>query len=195
MKNPRFIPALAAALSVALLTALPAQSAEKKEPTPAEARAQLAKDVKSTIAAFKKADPGIDRFFKQSAGYVVFPDIGKVGLIVAVGDAQGEVYEKGKVIGTASMSFGTVGLQAGAQVYSQIIFFQEAAAIDRFKQNKFEFTANASAVIVKAGAAKAAEYRDGVAVFTHTKGGAMVEAALGTQKFKFTGAQAAAKKK
>jgi lipid-binding SYLF domain-containing protein len=195
MKKTPLVTALAAAFSVALLTASPAYAAEKKEPTPAEQRAQLKKDVQSTIAAYKKADPGIDRFFKQSAGYVVFPTVGKVGLIVGVGDAMGEVYEKGKVIGTASMSFATVGLQAGAQEYSEIIFFKDAAAVDRFKQNKFEFTANASAVIVKAGAATANDYRDGVAVFAHPKGGAMAEAAVGTQKFKFTGAQAAAKKK
>lgn len=195
MKNTSLAAALAAALSLTLLPASPVHPAEKKVPTPAEQRAQLAKDAKSTIAAYKKADPGIERFFKDSAGYVVFPTVGKVGLIVGVGDAQGEVYEKAKVIGTASMSFATVGLQAGAQEYSEIIFFQDAAAVDRFKQNKFEFTANASAVIVKAGAAKANDYRDGVAVFAHPKGGAMVEAAVGTQKFKFTGAQAAAKKK
>jgi lipid-binding SYLF domain-containing protein len=195
MKKTSLVTALAAAFSVALLATSPAHTAEKKEPTPAEQRAQLKKDVQSAIAAYKKADPGIERFFKESAGYVVFPDVGKVGLIVGVGDAAGEVYEKGKVIGTASMSFATVGLQAGAQGYSEIIFFQNAAALDRFKQNKFEFTANASAVIVKAGAAKANDYREGVAVFAHPKGGAMAEAAVGTQKFKFTGAQAAAKKK
>jgi lipid-binding SYLF domain-containing protein len=195
MKTASLVPALAAALSFALLTGSPAQSAEKKEPTPAQARAQLGKDVQSTVAAFKKADPGIDRFFKQSAGYVVFPHVGKVGLIVGVGDAQGEVFEKSKLIGTASMSFVTVGLQAGAQEYSEIIFFHDAAAVERFKQNKFEFTANASAVIVKAGAASASDYRDGVAVFAHPRGGAMAEAAVGTQKFKFTAATAAAKKK
>jgi lipid-binding SYLF domain-containing protein len=193
MKSTSIAAALAAALSLALLAA--AQSAEKKEPTPAQQRAQLAKDAKSTIAAYKKADPAIDRFFKESAGYVVFPTVGKVGLIVGVGDAQGEVYEKGKVVGTASMSFATIGLQAGAQEYSEIIFLKDPAAVERFKQNKFEFTANASAVIVKAGAAKANDYRDGVAVFAHPKGGAMAEAAVGTQKFKYTAAAGAAKKK
>jgi lipid-binding SYLF domain-containing protein len=195
MKTASLVPALAAALSFALFAASPAQAADKKEPTPAQARAQLSKDVQSTVAAFKKADPGIDRFFTQSTGYVVFPHVGKVGLIVGVGDAQGEVHEKGKVMGTASMSFATVGLQAGAQEYSEIIFLQDQAAVDRFKQNKFEFTANASAVIVKAGAAAANNYRDGVAVFARPRGGAMAEAAVGTQKFKFTPQEAAAKKK
>jgi lipid-binding SYLF domain-containing protein len=184
MKRPYLVLPLAAALFCALLPA--AQSAEKKQANPAEVRAQLRKDVPNMIANYKKADPGIERFFKQSEAYVVFPRIGKVGLILGGGDGAGEVYEKGKLIGTATITFATVGLQAGAQEFSQIIFFQNAAALNRFKQNKFEFTANVSAVIIKAGASGGADYRDGVVVFTQPTSGAMLEAALGTQKFKFT---------
>ncbi len=195
MKNPYLAALLAAVSSCVLLSAAPAQSAEKKTPTPAELRAQLAKDVPPTIATFKQADPGIERFFKESAGYVVFPRIGKVGLIFAGGDGSGEVYEKGGLVGTASITFGSVGLQVGAQEFSQIVFFKDGAALERFKQNKFEFTANVSAVIVKAGASAGADYRDGVAVFTRPRSGAMVEAALGTQKFKFSAEAAAAAKK
>jgi lipid-binding SYLF domain-containing protein len=195
MKKPYLIPLLAAATFCALLPIAPAQAADKKEPTPAEARAQLSKDVPQTIAAYKKADPGIDRFFKQSVGYVVFPRVGKVGLIIGMGDGFGEVYENGKLIGTASITFGTIGLQAGAQEFSQIVFFKDAAALARFKQNNFEFAANASAVIVKAGASGGADYQSGVAVFTRSSGGAMFEAALGTQKFKFTAEAPAPMKK
>ena len=35
------------------------------------------------------------------------------------GDGVGEVYEKGKLVGTASITFGTIGLQAGAFVQIQ----------------------------------------------------------------------------
>ncbi len=151
----------------------------------AQAREELHKDVESTIAHYKNADPGIARFFKQSAGYVVFPKVGKAGLIVGFGHGDGELFDKGRVVGVASISIGTVGLQAGAQEYSEIVFFENRAALDRFKQNKFEFAASASAVIVKAGAAASEKYRDGVAVFTQPSGGAMVEAAVGGQKFSY----------
>jgi lipid-binding SYLF domain-containing protein len=177
---------IAASALCALLAVSPALSADKPQVTAGQAREQLRKEVPATIADFKKADAGIEKFFAQSAGYVVFPRIGKVGLIVAGGDGIGEVYEKGKVVGTAVLSFGTIGLQAGAQEFREVIFFQDSAALERFKQNKFEFTANASAVIVKAGAAAASNYRDGVVVFTQSRGGAMFEAALGGQKFKFS---------
>ena len=148
-------------------------------------RKEMAQNVQDTIATYRKVDPGIERFFKESAGYVVFPRVGKGGFIIAGGHGDGEVYEKGKAVGAASITLGSVGLTAGAQEFSEIIFFQNQAAVDRFKQNKFEFTANASAVIVKAGASKASNYRDGVVVFTRATAGAMAELSLGTQKFKF----------
>ena len=68
-------------------------------------------------------------------------------------------------------------LEVGAQEFSEIIFFHDLPALGRFKQNKFEFTANVSAVIIKAGASKGGNYRDGIAVLTQPRGGAMVELA------------------
>ena len=41
-------------------------------------------------------------------------------------------------------------------------------------------------MVLAAGAAATADYRDGVAVFTKPHGGAMVEASLGGQKFSYT---------
>lgn len=173
---------------------LPGSAFAQSEKTPAQARQELHKDVESTIAHYKNADPGIASFFKKSAGYVVFPKVGKAGLIVGFGHGDGELFEKGRVIGVASITLGTVGLQAGAQEYSEIVFFENRSALDRFKQNKFEFAASASAVIVKAGAAASEKYRDGVAVFTEPSGGAMVEAAVGSQKFSYKADAKGAKK-
>ena len=158
---------------------------DQKTASPAEQRAKLKTDTQDTIAHYKKTDPGIERFFKDSAGYAVFPRVGKAGFILGGGHGAAEVYAKGKLIGTATMTLVTVGLQAGAQEFSEIIFFENQAALDNFTQGKFEFAASASAVIVTAGAAKSNNYRNGVAVFAQARGGAMAEAALGTQKFSF----------
>lgn len=194
MKRPYLVPHLAAALFWILLPGSVFAQSEPQAKSPEEIRAQLRKEVPDTIATFKKADPAIDKFFKDSAGYVVFPRIGKAGFILGGGHGIAEVFEKGKVIGTATMTLVTVGLQAGAQEFSEIIFFQNQAALDRFKGGKFEFAASASAVVLKAGVSKDANYRDGVAVFAHPRGGIMAEAALGTQKFSFKPEPAAAKK-
>jgi len=182
--------------SVLACSALPALAAEKeyKDMTPAEYRAEVHKNVVATVARFKKVDPNIDKFFKSAAGYVVFPRVGKAGFIFAGGTGDGELYEKGKVLGAASITIASVGLTAGVQEYSEIIFFKDAAAVDRFKQNKFEFAASASAVILTAGASKDRDYSEGVAAFTHSTAGAMAEASLGTQKFSFKPDSAPAKK-
>ena len=100
----------------------------------------------------------------------------------------------------------SVGFQAGGQAFSQIIFFQDKRAYDEFTSGSFEFDAAASVVAITAGAqakigtegvsagasagpatgvqAKTS-YRKGMAVFVHTKGGLMFDAAIGGQKFNF----------
>ena len=177
------------ALPVAFLLAaalLPGTvSAQKKEKDSGVDRATVHADVLKTISEFKAADPSIEKFFKDSTGYAVFGRVGKAGFIVGGGAGDGELFEKGKVVGYVHVGMGSVGLQIGVQEFSQIVFFKDPAALGRFKQNKFEFSANVSAVIIKTGAAGAADYRDGVAVFVKPTGGAMAEAALGTQKFEY----------
>jgi hypothetical protein len=68
-------------------------------------------------------------------------------------------------------------------LYSEIIFFETAGALAEFKSSNFAFSAQASAVALKSGASANAKYRDGVAVFTATKAGLMLEASVGGQKF------------
>jgi lipid-binding SYLF domain-containing protein len=177
--------AVSTAIALALLPlASPAQDAGKVKKA-AEARQKLHVDTQGAIARMKKTDPGTEAYFKQAAGYAVFPSVGKVGFVLGGGHGDGEVYQAGKPIGVASVTLGSLGLQAGAQKYSEIVFFQDADALDRFKQSKFEFSGSASAVIGKAGAAKEAVYRDGYVVFVQAIGGAMAEASLGSQKYKF----------
>jgi lipid-binding SYLF domain-containing protein len=79
----------------------------------------------------------------------------------------------------------TIGFQLGGQAYREIIFFKDQKALDHFTSGNFEFSAQASAVAVTAGAATDADYSDGVAVFTLPKGGLMYEASVGGQKFSY----------
>jgi lipid-binding SYLF domain-containing protein len=142
-------------------------------------------DVKKTIDTFKFKDPSMKERFTSAHAYVVFPTIGKGGLIIAGAGGNGQVFERGRVIGTAELSQVTIGLTAGVQEFSEVIFFQNKAALDRFTANKLEFAANASAVVAKSGASSSSDYRNGVAVFTIAKEGVMLEAAVGGQKFTF----------
>jgi lipid-binding SYLF domain-containing protein len=146
---------------------------------------KLLADSKGAKAEFIKADNPMKNLFTNSHAYVIFPNVGKGAVVVGAAGGNGVVYEKGKVIGTAKMTQVTAGAQLGGQAYREVIFFENKAALDRFKDNKVEFSGQVSAVAVKSGASASAKYTDGVAVFTQEKGGLMLEASLGGQKFTY----------
>jgi len=169
------------------------------------AGAASADDYDDTIAVFKKAGES-GAFFNNSYGYAVFPTIGKGGLGVGAAHGTGRVYEQGKPVGEVKMNQISVGLQAGGQAFSQIIFFEDKRSFDEFTNGNFEFDATAQAVAITASATASAgstgtsagaaagqndantvgKYRKGMAIFTIAKGGLMYQAAIGGQKFKYT---------
>ena len=154
-----------------------AQSEAKKQ--------EIKKDSQEAKAAFLKEDPDMSKFFNNSHGYVIFPNVGKGGLGVGGAAGNGAVYENGAFIGFAKLSQVTIGFQAGGQAYREVIFFESSKEMERFKTNKVEFSAQVSAVAAAAGASADAKYVEGVAVFTMAKGGLMYEASVGGQKFKY----------
>ncbi len=143
------------------------------------------KNVHESIAEFKKHDPDMLTFFDKAWGYAVFPDVGKAGMGIGGAHGSGLVFEQGVLVGSAKLTQLTFGFQLGAQLYQEIIFFEDKAALDDFKGGHYELGAQASVVAVTAGASVDAGYSHGVAVFTLAKGGLMYEATVGGQKFKY----------
>ena len=142
-------------------------------------------DAATAKAEFIKTDGLMQSLFNDAYGYVIFPNVGKGGIGIGGAAGNGAVYHSGSVIGMAKLKQVTVGFQFGGQAYREVIFFENKAALDRFKSNNFEFSAQASAVAATAGASANAKYRDGVMVFTQAKGGLMYEATIGGQKFDY----------
>jgi lipid-binding SYLF domain-containing protein len=164
----------------------------------------LADSYSDTAALFRNAGAS-SGFFKSSYGYALFPTIGKGGLVVGGAHGTGRVYKNGKYVGDSSMTQLSVGLQAGGQAYSEIVFFEDQRAFDEFTSGNFSFSGNVSAVAITAGASASAGtdgstagasggkkdatttggYQKGVAVFTIAKGGLMYEASVSGQKFSY----------
>jgi lipid-binding SYLF domain-containing protein len=158
-----------------------------------------------TADLFKNAGESA-ALFKNCYGYAVFPSIGKGGLGIGGAYGTGRVYAKGKYTGDVKMTQVSIGFQAGGQAYSEIIFLEDQRAYDEFTGGNFEFGADVGAVAITAAAGASAgttgasagasggkkdattvgKYHKGVAVFTIVKGGAMYEAAVSGQKFKYT---------
>ena len=206
-------PAPAEAPAAAPAEAPPAAPAEEPAPAPAEESAAAPAEepaavpndkYSETVALFKEAGQSA-AFFDNSFGYAVFPTIRKAGLGIGGAHGDGRVYEKGKHVGDTSMTQVSIGFQAGAQGFTQIIFFEDKRAFDEFTSGNFEFGANASAVVITAAASGSAgttgatgtasagkkdastagKYDKGTAVFMIVKGGLMYEASVSGQKFKY----------
>lgn len=147
---------------------------------------QIIEDAETAKAAFLKDDPSMAELFSSAHGYILLPNVGKGGFGIGGAAGSGVVYEGGSLVGFARMTQVTIGFQAGGQAYSEVVFFEDQAAFDRFKENKIEMSAQVSAVAAASGASANAKYVEGVAVFTRTKGGLMYEASVGGQQFKYT---------
>lgn len=141
--------------------------------------------VASAILEIKAEDPGIQEFFDSSAGYAVFPTVGKGGIGIGGARGNGLVIVNDKVDGETTLTQLSIGLQLGGQKYSEFIFFRDEAALEQFRRGNFEMGAQASAVAVTLGASADANYDKGVAVFTVVGGGLMYEASIAGQKFKY----------
>jgi len=157
-----------------------------------------------TLAVFKKAGESA-KFFRHSYGYAIFPTVGEGGFIVGAAIGKGRVYAHHHLLGDTTMTQLSAGFQAGGKAYSQIIFFENKAALDVFCAGKFEFSAGASATAITASAGASAGttgttanasgtannattaggYVNGMAVFTIAKGGLMYAATLAGQKYSF----------
>jgi len=163
-----------------------------------------ADEYQNTVKAFAKAEES-GKIAEKAYGYAVFPTIGKAGIGIGGAYGKGRVYEQGKYIGNTSMTQVSVGFQLGGQGFSQIIYFEDQAALKTFTKGEFEFGAEASAVAITAGAgAKATTtgssaqvsggrenaksvgaYNHGMAIFTLPHGGLMYEATVSGQKFTY----------
>lgn len=165
----------------------------------------IADEYEDAINAFKNAGES-GNLFASAAGYAVFPTVAKGGLGIGAAHGKGQVYAHDRHIGDTDLTQLSIGAQAGGQTYSEIIFFQDEAALKNFQRGNFELGAGVQAVAITASAgaatttagsnagasasqqsaAVAGVYHNGLAVFTIPKGGLMFSASVGGQKFSYT---------
>ncbi|KAL7467967.1 hypothetical protein ACHAXS_008191 [Conticribra weissflogii] len=85
----------------------------------------------------------VNEYFEKSYGWAAFPKVGKA--IVGVGGADGQVYvknERGEVeqVGKSKLALVSGGWSLGITYFSEIIFFENEEAFQRFVNgNTFEF--------------------------------------------------------
>jgi lipid-binding SYLF domain-containing protein len=167
--------------AVLLVALAGCSTAPKDEPS----RRRLEADVESTLRGMTAEDPSLQTLLDDAAGYAVFPSVGKGGFGVGGAYGRGHVFRDGQMVGYSDLTQATIGLQAGGQTYDELIVFEDDAALDRFTSGQYALSANASGVALKANAAKAASFNEGVIVFVKPQGGLMFEASIGGQRFTY----------
>jgi lipid-binding SYLF domain-containing protein len=154
-------------------------------PLSPESRTALLEHATLAMQDMNRMDPGVEALVRKGHGYALFPEVVKAGLGFGGGYGQGVVYEQGQHVGYADLTLGSVGAQIGGQTFSELIVFENKAALDRFKLSPVDFTAGVAAMILQNAAAVNATFVDGIAVVVRPITGAMAEATIGGQQFKY----------
>jgi len=146
----------------------------------------LMQDSRDAKAAMIQVDDNVEELFNTSAGYAIFPNVGKGAYIIGGASGNGVVYQNGAVVGYSNLKQVDVGLQIGGEAYREVLFFKTQEALDNFKDGEYELSGNATAVIIEKGKSKTIKFQDGIAVATMPKAGAMVGVSVAGQRFGYT---------
>ncbi|SHF73721.1 Las17-binding protein actin regulator [Salegentibacter echinorum] len=150
---------------------------------------ELSADAQQAQTEVMNKHPQIAENFANSAGYAIFPNVGKGAYVIGGASGNGVVYKNGSKVGYADLKQLDVGLQAGGKAFIEIIFFQTESALDEFQQGGYELAGNASAVVLEEGVSKSVDFQNGVGVVTMPKAGAMAGVSVGGQRFEYHSAQ------
>jgi len=141
------------------------------------------------LKPFYAMNPVIKKFVRKSVGYIIFPRIEKGAVGIGGAFGKGNVYEKiahgHRLIGHSELTQLSAGLQLGGQSYSEIIFFENKKAFDKFKRGEIQLGAQASVVALRKGASANAVFKNGVAIVILKEKGLMGELSVGGQKLTF----------
>jgi len=179
----------AAAIALAGALSLLGPTGCSTAPTSVAGKSDLVHSSADTLNQAQHNDSTLRSFIGDSAGYAVFPSIGKGAVGIGGAYGKGDVYQNGAVVGYCDMTQATIGVQLGGQDYSEILVFQTPAAVELFKNGNFRFDAQATAVAIKSGVGANAKFANGVAIFTMDETGLMYEASVGGQKFSYQNTQ------
>jgi lipid-binding SYLF domain-containing protein len=98
--------------------------------------------------------PGCNAAAEKAQGMLVFPEVTKAGIGVGGSYGEGALIVGDKTAGYYSTASASVGLQLGAQKYTQIIMFMTAEALDKFRKSAgWEAGANAQVAMIDQGKA------------------------------------------
>ena len=171
--------------SVALLLVVSAAACSSTPKTATE-RQTYEQRAETTLMEMEARDPTLRPLLDQAIAYVVFPSVGKGGVIVGGAFGRGILFENHQPSGFVELKQGSFGAQLGGATFSELVVLNDPYAVQQIKSGKFKFGANVSAVALTAGAGRAASFaRNPNPVFTMARGGLMVDVSVTGQSLSY----------
>ena len=117
--------------------------------------AKIDLEANKALEVFRDDIMGADVFLSQSAGYLVFPRVIKVGVGVGAETGEGVLRVGGKTVDYYRTTSGSIGLQLGAQAKSIVIAFLTKEALNKFRNsNGWKVGVDGSVALIDLGAGK-----------------------------------------
>jgi lipid-binding SYLF domain-containing protein len=150
---------------------------------PDQRRAEIDASAQTVLDELFKQQPAARELYDQAAGYAVFTAT-KAGFIVSGGSGTGVAVNKSTGQRTyMRMGTGGIGLGIGAQRYSVIILFENAAHLAKFATGGWDSSATAEAAAGQEGIAVRSSFINGVAFYQLTDKGLIAHADVTGTRF------------
>jgi len=121
----------------------------------ADSAAVLDAKVDEAIEDFKREVNGAEVFLAQSAGYLVFPRVIKVGIGLGAETGEGALRVNGRSAAFYRTTSGSFGLQLGAQAKSIVIAFMTKESLAKFRNSSgWKIGVDGSVALIDLGAGK-----------------------------------------
>lgn len=153
----------------------------------AASAAEIDRDADKALEVFKEKVNGADVFLDQSAGYLIFPRVIKIGIGIGGETGEGALRVGGSTVDYYRTSAGSIGFQLGAQAKSIVIAFMTPESLEKFRNSKgWKVGVDGSVALIDMGAGKSFDttnIKDPVVGFIFGSKGLMYNLSLEGSKF------------
>ncbi|GER00152.1 twin-arginine translocation pathway signal sequence domain-containing protein [Iodidimonas gelatinilytica] len=119
----------------------------------AASKEKIDRRVTEVMSKFREDVNGADSLLAKASAVLVFPSIKKAGIGIGAEYGEGALLIDGKTVDYYSTAAGSIGLQLGGQVRSQILLFMAPEKLDAFrKSDKWEVGVDGSVAVATVGA-------------------------------------------
>ena len=153
----------------------------------AASAAKIDSEANKALQVFKEDVNGAQVFLDQSAGYLIFPRVIKVGIGLGAETGEGALRVGGQTVAYYRTTSGSVGFQLGAQAKSIVIAFMTKESLQKFRDSSgWKVGVDGSVALIDIGAGKTIDsnnIKDPVVGFIFGSKGLMYNLTLEGSKF------------